>query len=283
MQESLLHRRIDLHFHSVHSDGVLTPVELIALAKENNLEMLALTDHDTLNGLEEARKVALENNIKLINGVEISVQWEGIPLHVVALNFAQGNSVLHDIVTGNQQIRQERGKQIALLLQKRNLPDLYDKVLEEAGPSQIGRPHFAKVLVNEGIVKNMNKAFDQYLSNKHMGKLKSIWPDMDQVIPALAETNCEIILAHPRRYPMTLTKLKRVIEAFVEMGGNGMEVASGNEKPQDVRLLENLAVEFDLNASVGSDFHGPTSSWSQLGKYTSIDELKVKPIWHKWL
>lgn len=283
MQESLLHRRIDLHTHSTCSDGMLTPTELLTKAKEQNVEVFSLTDHDTLTGLEEAQEAADELGIKLIPGVELSVQWSGIPLHMVVLGFDENNDVLASIVAKNQQTRLERAKRIAQLLVKQGLPDLYEKAVLEAGPSQIGRPHFARVMVREGLVKDDNKAFDQYLGNKRLGKLRDIWPTLEDVVPDLAKTSCDLVMAHPKRYPLTLTKLRRLMTHFSELGGNAMEVSSGNENPQSVRLLETISRDLGLSVSVGSDFHGPYGPWCQVGKFTSIQEASLNPIWHKWL
>ena len=283
MQESLLHRRIDLHTHSTCSDGMLTPTELLTKAKEQNVEVFSLTDHDTLTGLEEAQEAADELGIKLIPGVELSVQWSGIPLHMVVLGFDKNNDVLASIVAKNQQTRLERAKRIAQLLVKQGLPDLYEKAVLEAGPSQIGRPHFARVMVREGLVKDDNKAFDQYLGNKRLGKLRDIWPTLEDVVPDLAKTSCDLVMAHPKRYPLTLTKLRRLMTHFSELGGNAMEVSSGNENPQSVRLLETISRDLGLSVSVGSDFHGPYGPWCQVGKFTSIQEASLNPIWHKWL
>jgi len=283
MQESLLHRRIDLHTHSTCSDGMLTPTELLAKAKEQEVELFSLTDHDTLSGIEEAQIAAQALDIKLIPGVELSVQWAGIPLHMVVLGFDKANDILESVVSSNQNTRLERAKRIALLLVKQGLPDLYEKAIEEAGPSQIGRPHFARVMVREGLVKDENKAFDQYLGNKRLGKLRDVWPNIEDIVPALAQTSCDIVMAHPKRYPLTLTKLKRLMAHFSELGGNAMEVSSGNENPQNVRMLESICRDLALNASVGSDFHGPYGPWCQVGKFTPIQEATLSPIWHKWL
>lgn len=283
MQESLLHRRIDLHTHSNCSDGILTPTALLERAKEQEIELFSLTDHDTLSGIEEARTAAQALDIKLISGVELSVQWSGIPLHMVALGFDDDNDVLSSVVASNQATRLERAKRIAQLLIKQGLPDLYDKALEEAGPSQIGRPHFARVMVREGLVKDDNKAFDQYLGNKRLGKLRDVWPNIEDIVPDLAQTSCDLVMAHPKRYPLTLTKLKRLMTQFAALGGNAMEVSSGNENPQSVRLLETICRDLSLQASVGSDFHGPFGPWCQVGKFTPIQEASLNPLWHKWL
>lgn len=282
MQESLLHRRVDLHCHSTFSDGIYTPTQLVDFAKDNAIEVLALTDHDTIAGLPEARQAAKQYNITFISGVELSVQWQGIPLHIVALGFNEEDAKLVNLLEKNQATRQARARKIADLLCKKGLPDLYDKVVAVAGVSQIGRPHFASVMVAEGIVDKPQKAFDRYLGNKHLGSLKSIWPELSQVMPDLAGS-CDLILAHPKRYSITLTKLRRLLTDFSEYGGTGIEVVSGNENPQHVRTLETVCRDFSLSASVGSDFHGPYSSWSQLGKYTAIQEASLSPVWHKWL
>ncbi|KJZ16369.1 phosphotransferase [Marinomonas sp. S3726] len=283
MQESLLHRRIDLHTHSTCSDGMLTPTELLTKAKEQNIEVFSLTDHDTLTGLQEAQTAADKLGIKLVPGVELSVQWSGIPLHMVVLGFDKENDVLTSIVEKNQETRLERAKRIAQLLVKQGLPDLYEKAVLEAGPSQIGRPHFARVMVREGLVKDENKAFDQYLGNKRLGKLRDVWPTLEEVVPDLAKTSCDLVMAHPKRYPLTLTKLRRLMTLFSELGGNAMEVSSGNENPQSVRLLETISRDLGLSVSVGSDFHGPYGPWCEVGKFTSIQEASLNPLWHKWL
>ncbi|WOD06607.1 hypothetical protein [Marinomonas sp. GJ51-6] len=138
---------------------------------------------------------------------------------------------------------------------KQGLPDLFDEAVALAGESQLGRPHFASLLVEKGFVKDSNKAFDRYLGNKKLGQLRDVWPELEDVLTTLSGQDIELVLAHPKRYPLTVTKLKRLLADFKKWGGTGMEVASGNERPDSVRLLERLSVEFGLKASVGSDYH----------------------------
>jgi len=287
MPEAASYRKVDLHTHSIRSDGKLSPTELVDLAVDQGVSLFALTDHDTLDGIPEARQRADEHGLSFINGVELSTQWNGIPLHMVALNFAQDNSALLTIVKQNQLIRLDRARRIADLLVKQGLPDLYEQAVERAGNSQLGRPHFASLLVEQGFVKDANKAFDRYLGNKKLGQLRDVWPELEGVLKALSGDSLsgdkvELILAHPKRYPLTVTKLKRLLSDFKEWGGTGIEVASGNEKPDSVRLLERLSIEFDLKASVGSDYHGPFGPWMQVGKFTQIQESKVNLVWQTW-
>ncbi|MEO9655679.1 PHP domain-containing protein [Marinomonas sp.] len=282
MPETERYRKVDLHSHSVCSDGRLTPTELVDLAVEQQVSLFSLTDHDSIAGLEEARQRAQQKGLVFINGVELSTQWKGIPLHMVALDFDLDNHILQQLVANNQQVRMGRARSIADLLIKKGLPDLFDEAVERAGKSQIGRPHFASLLVEKGFVKDANKAFDRYLGNKHLGKLRDVWPELETVLSALADQNMALVLAHPKRYPLTVTKLKRLLADFKQWGGNGMEVASGNERPDHVRLLERLSVEFGLKASVGSDYHGPFGPWMQVGKYTQIHETSVQLVWQNW-
>lgn len=287
MPEAASYRKVDLHTHSIRSDGKLSPTALVDLAIDQGVSLFALTDHDTLDGIPEARQQAEKHGLSFINGVELSTQWNGIPLHMVALNFSQDNPALLAIVKQNQDIRLDRARRIADLLIKQGLPDLYDQAVERAGNSQLGRPHFASLLVEQGFVKDANKAFDRYLGNKKLGQLRDVWPELEEVLSVLSDDSLsgekiELILAHPKRYPLTVTKLKRLLSDFKEWGGTGIEIASGNEKPDSVRLLERLSIEFDLKASVGSDYHGPFGPWMQVGKFTQIQESKVNLVWQHW-
>ncbi|MBJ7555272.1 PHP domain-containing protein [Marinomonas spartinae] len=282
MTEAASYRKVDLHTHSICSDGRLSPTELVDLAVEQGVSLFALTDHDTLDGLPEARQRAEQQQLSFINGVELSTQWKGIPLHMVALNFEPDNSALLAIVQSNQTIRLQRARRIADLLVKQGLPDLFDEAVELAGISQLGRPHFASLMVEKGLVKDANKAFDRYLGNKRLGQLRDVWLDLESVLTQLKEQNMALILAHPRRYPLTVTKLKHLLADFKKWGGTAMEVASGNEKPDSVRLLERLSQEYALEASMGSDFHGPFGPWTQVGKFTQVNESGIDLVHQYW-
>lgn len=283
MPEAASYRKVDLHTHSTCSDGRLSPTELVDLAVEQGVSLFSLTDHDTLDGLAEASQRAADHGLSFINGVELSTQWNGIPLHMVALNFMPDNSALLSIVEKNQMIRLDRARRIADLLVKQGLPDLYDEAAVLASGSQLGRPHFASLLIEKGLVKDTNKAFDRYLGNKRLGQLRNVWPELEDVLSTLSGQNIALILAHPKRYPLTVTKLKRLLSDFKKWGGTGIEVVSGNERPDSVRLLERLSIEFDLKASVGSDYHGPFGPWMQVGKFTQIHESNVDLVWRTWV
>lgn len=279
--ESWQHLKIDLHTHSWCSDGALSPTELVSVAQEQDVKMLALTDHDSLDGLAEARQACHEAGIQFVNGMELSTQWKGIPLHVVVLGFDEGQPEVHQAVEHNQQIRKERAYRIALRLKRQGLPDIFDDVCKEAGDSQIGRPHFARVMVQRQLVKDEEAAFRQYLGNNKLGQIREVWPDMTDCLPKLS--GCQLILAHPSRYKLTSSKLKRLLADFKACGGNGIEVSSGNDNPQLVRFHETLSRDLGLKASVGSDFHGHFGPWTNVGKFTPVDERQIDPVWYEWL
>ncbi|MDB4837284.1 PHP domain-containing protein [Marinomonas sp.] len=237
MIEAQRYRKVDLHTHSTYSDGRLSPTDLVDLAVEQGVSLFALTDHDTISGLPEAQARADQQGLSFITGVEISTQWNGIPLHMVALNFEQDDADILAVVKKNQLIRLDRGRRIADLLVKNGLPDLFDEAVALAGNSQLGRPHFATLLVEKGLVKDSNKAFDRYLGNKKLGQLRDVWPELETVLTSLSGQTTELILAHPKRYPLTATKLKRLLADFKRWGGTGVEIASGNEKPDSVRFF----------------------------------------------
>lgn len=283
MPEAATYRKVDLHTHSTRSDGRFSPTELVDLAVEQGVTLFALTDHDTLDGIAEASQRASEHGLSFIHGVELSTQWNGIPLHMVALDFSLDNAALLSIVNENQAIRLDRARRIADLLVKQGLPDLFDEAVELADESQLGRPHFASLLIEKGFVKDANKAFDRYLGNKRLGQLRDVWPELESVLAKLSGQNMELILAHPKRYPLTVTKLKRLLSDFKKWGGTGIEIVSGNERPDSVRLLERLSREFGLKSSVGSDYHGPFGPWMQVGKFTQIHESEVDLVWQSWV
>ncbi|TPE54744.1 PHP domain-containing protein [Maribrevibacterium harenarium] len=270
---------VDLHTHSTASDGRLTPTELVELAESQGVSWLALTDHDTLAGLEEAQGAAL-GKLNLINGVELSVAWGKFPLHIVLLGDVLNHSGVQSWVQHNQLVRLQRAERINVMLQKQGLPDLLPLALEKASGAQLGRPHFAQAMVELRLVKDMNRAFDLYLSNKRLGALRDVWPDINEVLPTLA--GVDVILAHPKRYPLTATKLRSLLADFKTAGGTAVEIVSGNERPEHVRYMERLAQDFAFQVSVGSDYHGPFGPWSQVGKYTQVKLDNLVPVWEKW-
>lgn len=276
---------IDFHTHSSMSDGSLNPEELVSRAKSHGVEFLALTDHDTIDGLARASKAAKENDIQLITGIELSSEWAGVGIHVVGLGFDVNSPLLLEGIKQQKQARIERAQTIAERLAKKGFLNTYEgarsiaikqngfedqKQMEEGSSNTdnliIARPHFAKYLVQAGYVKSESAAFKSYLGAGKIGDVKSCWPDLETVISWIQESGGVSVLAHPLHYKLTNTKLRRLITDFKEDGGQAVEVISGRQTSQQTDYVAKLAEEFDLFASAGSDFHSPDFPWQTLGR-----------------
>lgn len=269
--------KFDLHCHSYYSDGSLSPTELVALASEKEITHLALTDHDTLNGLAEARLAAQDHQIEFINGVELSCNWNGQLLHVVGLGFDPSNQQFLQGISENTERRLVRAQAMIKDFEDHDI-DLKNEVeslLEEAVPT---RPHFAQALVNLGYAKDKKQAFKRYLVPGKTGYIAMEWPDLNEIANWISSAGGVAILAHPMRYKFTRTKLVRLIEEMKQFGIQGLEVSTPITNPQQSEMLVNLCLEHDLYASIGSDFHSHDQPWARLGGAIPLSN-SVKPIW----
>ncbi len=268
----------DLHCHSTASDGSLTPTELIRRAKLNGVTTLALTDHDTVNGQIEAKNAATENEIKLISGIEISTTWENKCFHIVGLNIDINNSTLTSGIQGLQSIRAERAKTIARKLEKKRIPDAYDAVVNAANGGMITRLHFANFLVSNNYVSNQQQAFDKYLGKGKPAFVSTVWAELQTAVEWINQAGGIAIVAHPMRYKLTASWMKRFLSFFKETGGQGLEVVTGRSTPDEIRRSVLYANQFDFAASVGSDFHTPDNKWVELGRLAPLSN-NTKPVW----
>ena len=275
-------KKYDLHSHSTASDGTLTPTELLNHAASQGVDVLALTDHDTVAGLAEARSAAAEQGIELINGIELSVTWNKRTLHVVALGIDPEYAPLCAGLKKIQEFRQWRGEEIARRLEKKaNIPGALEGAMELAKGGLLSRTHFAQFLLANGHVKGMQDAFTRYLKHGKAGYVSSEWTDFQQGMQWIQEAGGQAVLAHPARYDMTATKLRHFLDDFKDAGGVAMEVVSGSHSRNDAFSMANLAKRFDLLASVGSDYHGPENRWVELGRLAELPD-GCTPIWHNW-
>jgi len=256
--------KFDLHCHSYYSDGHLSPTELVALASEKEITHLALTDHDTLNGLPEARVAAQEHQIELINGVELSCSWNSQLLHVVGLGFDPENKKLLAGIAENTERRLIRAEAMIedFAANGINLKDEVESLLDKAVPT---RPHFAQALINLGYAKDKKQAFKRYLVHGKTGYIAMQWPDISLISKWISEAGGVAVLAHPMRYKFTRTKLVRLIEDMKMFGIQGIEVSTPITNPQQSEMLTKLSLEHDLFASIGSDFHSHDQPWARLG------------------
>ncbi len=270
--------KYDLHCHSTASDGSLSPTEVIERAQQQGVTSIALTDHDTINGQAEAAKAATANDIKFIPGIEISTTWENKCFHIVGLNIDPKNQTLISSISHLQQLRTERAKKIALKLEKRRVPDAYKAVVKMANGGMITRAHFANFLLENNYVTSQQQAFDRYLGNGKTAFVATVWADLTNVVAWINQAGGVAVIAHPLRYKLTASWMRRFLTAFKEAGGQGIEVVTGRSSAEEIRRSLAYAKQYQLSASTGSDFHTPTNQWVELGRLAALPE-NIQPIW----
>lgn len=275
--------RIDLHSHSTASDGRLTPSELVRRAVAQEVDVLALTDHDTVLGLAEGRAciVAEALPLELINGIEISCSWESLEIHVVGLGIDPDCSALQGVIIQQEAARKERGQEIGRRLEKQKIPEAYVGALALAGNGALTRAHFARYLVAEGHCQNQQKAFDKYLGRGGKAYVPHHWVSIAEAIDVIHQAGGLAVLAHPGRYKLSTKWLKRLLELFAQAGGDAMEVSLPQQSPQERANLGQWCRDAGLKASVGSDFHAPMP-WLELGKNLWLPK-DVTPVWDSLL
>jgi predicted metal-dependent phosphoesterase TrpH len=275
-------RTFDFHCHSHFSDGSLAPFDLLVLAKERGVELMAITDHDTVNGYSQALQTqAVELGLELINGCEISCQWQRRGIHVVGLNMNLNDSSFRQAMQTQGQARLLRAESITAVLQRLGFQAELSQVQRLAGSGTIGRPHFARHLVDTGQMPSMAAAFKRVLGSGKPGDIKANWPTLETAVGWIVQAGGVAVVAHPLKYKMTLTKLRRLLDDFVRAGGQGLEVVTGHQEPNQVRTLRDLALAYDLYASAGSDFHNPGQPWADLGRVQSLPD-GCRQIWELW-
>jgi predicted metal-dependent phosphoesterase TrpH len=270
---------VDFHMHSQCSDGQLAPQELIDLAVQRNCEQIAITDHDTTAAYAKVSNCDLP--LRLIAGCEFSTQWRGREIHIVGLNLNLEDSTLLAGLKHQQHQRLQRGTRIGELLARQGFPKALERATELAAGGSLGRPHFARYLLEQGAVANIQQAFKRYLAIGKPAYVRTEWASMQQICDWIAAAGGVTVLAHPLKYKITQTKLRSLLVAFKDAGGSGMEVISGAQQPDQTRRLAALAQQFELYASVGSDFHQPGQPWAALGRVAALPE-NCAPIWSTW-
>ncbi len=257
--------QIDLHCHTTASDGALAPEALIDRAIERNIETLAITDHDTMVGYRQVKDYAKERGLSLIPGIELSSQWRGIGIHVVGLGMDSTHPVIVEAERSQTEVRRERAKTIAQRLEKKLQKTIDFSAVEALAGGEVGRPHFAQYLVNEGMVSDRPTAFKKYLGAGKVGDVKSGWPAMETVVKWIVESGGQAVLAHPHHYKLTRTKLLDCLAAFQHAGGQAMEICCGLMDKNQAGQLKKIAQDQELLGSCGSDFHGPNKFGLDLG------------------
>lgn len=274
--------RIDLHSHTTASDGRLPANELIDRALGFDIDVLAITDHDTVDGLEIAHQYVQDNQlpITIINGIEISTVWQNKDIHIVGLNIDPQSAELAQLIEQQKKHREGRAEMIAHRLSKATREGVFEEVQAIAGDAPITRAHFAKWLVDNGYAKTMQQVFKKYLTRNNPGYVPPSWCSMADAVNAIHSAGGQAVLAHPGRYDLTAKWIKRLLAAFVEAGGDAMEVAQPQQGQHERRNLADYAIQYKLLASQGSDFHYP-SPWMELGRNLWLPS-GVEPVWKDW-
>jgi 3',5'-nucleoside bisphosphate phosphatase len=272
----------DLHCHSTASDGLLAPAEVVRRAAANGVDVLALTDHDELRGLAEARAQASTLDLRFIDGVEVSITWGGNTIHVVGLNIDPGNPQLQQGLHAIRQGRAERAKKMAQDLARAGIPgSLEGAYAYVANPNLIGRTHFARFLAEKRYVSDVKSAFQHYLVSGKPGYVPHQWATLEEALTYIKAGGGIPVVAHPGRYKLTRTEMRKFLGDFRDDGGAGIEVITSSHTPEQFLEYAILAREFGFLASRGSDFHGPGESRVDLGKLPDL-AADLKPVWHDW-
>lgn len=273
----------DLHSHSTVSDGVLTPREVVERAAERGVELFALTDHDEVSGLPEAARAAGEVGLAFVHGVEISVTWGSTTVHVVGLGIDPGDARLQAALAGVRSGRTERAHQMAAGLAAAGISDTYEGALRYVrNPDLISRTHFARHLVDTGICRDMREVFKKYLVAGKPGCVPHEWARLDDVVQWITAAGGVAVLAHPGRYRIGELRLRELVAQFKDGGGVALEVVTSNHTEEQIRQFARMATEMDLEASRGSDFHGPGESENvELGVVPMLPAGLI-PVWHRF-
>ncbi len=269
----------DLHCHSVVSDGTLTPEALAARAKANGVQLWALTDHDEIGGQERAMAAAKAEGMQYLTGVEISITFAGKTVHIVGLGFDHKNEALVQGLRNTRGGRSERAKEMSDGLAKVGIAGAYEGSLKYVGnPELISRTHFARFLVETGVCKDTSEVFRKYLTENKPGFVPHRWASLENAVKWITGAGGIAVIAHPARYGFTANEEFALFTEFKAHGGRAVEVITGSHSSADALQYAETALEFNLAASRGSDFHSPEESHTDLGTLPWLPG-QLTPVW----
>ncbi len=269
----------DLHCHSVVSDGTLTPEALAARAKANGVQLWALTDHDEIGGQERAMAAAKAEGMQYLTGVEISITFAGKTVHIVGLGFDHKNEALVQGLRNTRGGRSERAKEMSDGLAKVGIVGAYEGSLKYVGnPELISCTHFARFLVDSGVCKDTSEVFRKYLTENKPGFVPHRWASLENAVSWITGAGGIAVIAHPARYGFTANEEFALFTEFKAHGGRAVEVITGSHSSADALQYADTALEFNLAASRGSDFHSPEESHTDLGTLPWLPG-QLTPVW----
>lgn len=269
--------RVDLHTHSHYSDGTLPPAELAALAAARQVELLALTDHDSTAGCAEAAAACALQGVRFVSGVELTADWRGREVHVVGLAVDGEHHALRSWCAAQRERRQQRLALIGERLQRAGLPGLELAATINATATSPTRMHMARALTSQGLAGDCQQAFDRWLRRGTPGYVPHSWPGVADTAQCIVAAGGHPVLAHAHRYQLSSGGLRALCDGFKVAGGVGIEVSLAGSSPGDQDRAASLARRFDLDGSFGSDFHEPGLPWRPLGRMAKLPD-GIRPI-----
>ena len=262
----------DLHSHSTASDGRLSPAELVAYVHQRGVTRLALTDHDTLGGLAEARAAGRRYGVDVINGIELSAGWRSRTLHIVGLGIDDTHAGLRAGVAAQQAERERRAAALVERVTALGITDVGQRIDAMVGTGQVTRAHFARLIVAEGKAHRVADAFKRYLAPGRPAHVRAEWATLEAVITWIRAAGGIAVFAHPFGYGFTGAWRRRALAAFVAAGGTAVEISTGTTSVQQEQQIARDAREWGLAGSLGSDFHGPDQFWLTPGRLRPLPE-----------
>jgi predicted metal-dependent phosphoesterase TrpH len=274
---------VDLHCHSTISDGVLAPADVALRAKNQGVDVWALTDHDEVRGIPAARDAALDLGMRFITGLEISVTWANRTIHIVGLNFDENNQALIDGLAKTRSGRQRRAEDMAQDLARVGIENCYSGALKYVGnPDLISRSHFARYLVEIGVCENVSAVFKNYLTEGKPGFVSHRWATLSEAVTWIRDAGGLPVVAHPGRYDLTPIGFDTFFNEFKDLGGAAIEVVTGSHTVDQYDEYANIARRYGFMASRGSDFHEPDEKMPDLGQLPALAKDLI-PVWRDWV
>jgi predicted metal-dependent phosphoesterase TrpH len=268
----------DLHSHSLASDGTLSPEQLVQAAHAAGVQVLALTDHDSTDGIDAASRAARQCGLQLVAGVEVSVTWQSQTVHILGLHVDPATPALQQGLAGLRAFRDWRALEIGQRLARAGIGGAYSGAQALASGNIISRTHFAQYLVEQGHADSVRTVFRRFLVHNKPGHVAGEWATLEDALGWIRTAGGIAVIAHPARYNMTASKLRRLAGEFRECGGLGMEVVSGSHTRDNISAMGALCQREGLLASSGSDYHGPQNCWIRLGELPALPP-GCTPVW----
>lgn len=274
--------KVDLHCHSTVSDGVLAPAAVAQTARNAGVDVWALTDHDEVDGVAEARAAAQALGMQFVSGVEISITWAKETVHIVGLQIDETHAGLCAGLAATRAGRDNRGRQIAAELAKVGIADAYAGALKFVGnPDLMSRTHFARYLVEQGVCASIPDVFKKYLSEGKPGYVPHHWATLEDAVSWIRGAGGIAVIAHPGRYKFSDMAQGVLFDEFKQLGGTAIEVVTGSHTPDQYPEYAELARRYGFLASRGTDFHAPGEARVDFAKLPPLPP-GVTPVWHDW-